>query len=534
MTKSPVRTATTAVGLVAAAAIALSGCAAAQPDEASTDIIIGYGDVDTLDPAQFKTDTATLVVSNIYGTLFTQKYADHDGVLVGTDEYEPSLAESVEYSADGTELTITVKPDLKFADGSDLTADDVAYTLQRSLSDVGYTGIFADYLRFSDPADGIIATDDLTVTVQTEGESPLLEKFLSFQTFGILSKADAEANSTEEWATDYFSEGGVSSGPYQVSDRTPGTNIVLEKNPEYTVADLSDSPETVTIQNQPSAEQAYLALQNGSIDIALGASPDLAAEAESVDSVKVITTASGWINYLGMNAQVPALQDVRVRQAIDLLVPYQALRDEVMAGYAGPAYGADPYPMNGALDETGDKQAYDTDPDAAAQLLADAGVSDLNLTLTVQASDPIAVKSATFIQSALKDGGITVAVDQLADAEYFSALGDGTTELFINSWYSWGEDPVYQLNFLLRTGQFTNYARYSNAAVDSLLDQAMVEADETARFDLGKQAQQLVIDDAPWAFLFARNNLSLTSPEVGGVTRPDDTFLRLQYLTLQQ
>lgn len=515
--------------------MALTGCGLSNSSDANgggENIIIGYGDIDTLEPTAFKSDTASTVVGNIYGTLFAQQYEEQDGVLVGTDEYVPSLAESATYSDDGKTLTIELKPDLTFADDSPLTSEDVVYTLQRSLSDVGYTGIFASYLRFSDPVDGIRAIDETTVEIETDGESPLLEKFLSFQTFGILSKAAADTNGKEEWATDYFAGGGVASGPYMIAEKSAGTSVALVKNPAYSVADLSDAPQKVTIINQPSHEQAYLALKNGSIDMALGTSPDLAADASKSDDVKVYNAPTGGLYYLGMNQDVPALQDVRVRQAIAYMAPYAALRDEVMAGFAGPAYGPDPYPMSGSLDQEGTKQAYDTDADAAKALLRKAGVTDLSLTMTIPASDPIAVKSATFIQSALKEGGITVKVDKLADADYYAAIGDGTTQLFIGQWLSWGGDSVYQLNFLLRTGQYTNYARYSNAEFDDLLDQAMGEASEAARFKLGKQAQQIAIDDAPWAFLFTRESITLARPNVGGLTQPDDLFPRLQYLTL--
>lgn len=523
------------VATAVATALVLAGCvASASPTSSSRDIVIGYGDVDNLDPAQFKSDTASTVVGNIYGTLVTQDYEEVDGYLLGTDSYSLSLAESIEYDSTGTLLTIVLKPDLKFSDGTPLTADDVVFTLQRSLSDVGYTGVFAPYLNIADPATDIVAKDPTTVEVTTTGVSPVLEKFLAFQTFGILSSKAAEANSdgSDEWATEYFAKGGPSSGPYEIKEWTPGTSIVLTKNPEYTVADLDAAPNTVTVQNTPSAQQSYLALQNGSLDLSMGLPPTLASQATDSSSLHVYNTPSSDLVYLGMNQQDPALQDVKVRQALAYLVPYEALREQVMQDFAGTAYGPVPYPMASALDSSGDKQAYATDAAKAEQLLDEAGVSDLSLTLTVPASADSFVKAATFIQSAFGEAGIKVTINQLTDADFFTTLGDGTTQLFLTNWYSWGEDGIYQMNFLLKTGAFTNYARYSNPELDELLAQGMAQPDESARAEFSQKAQQIAIDDAPWAFLFTRDMLIVARSDVNGITRPDDQFPRFQYLTV--
>ena len=150
-------------------------------------------------------------------------------------------------------------------------------------------------------------------------------------------------------------------------------------------------------------------------------------------------------------------------------MPYDALREDVMKGYAGAAYGAVPYPMSDALDETGDKVAYPTDVDKAKALLAEAGIEEgeLDLTLSVQASNQSQRQAAVFIQSALEEGGVNVEVSEMSDADYNSNLGK--MQMFLDSWYSWGQDSVYQMFFLLTTGTFTNYTNFSNPEVDELV-----------------------------------------------------------------
>ncbi|MCR2810632.1 MULTISPECIES: ABC transporter substrate-binding protein [unclassified Microbacterium] len=522
--------------LAAASLFVLAGCSTPQQGgstEAGTDIIVGYGDVDSLDPIQFKAPTGYAVLANIYGTLFNQEYEEVDGYLRGVEKYVPAIADSAEYNEDGTLLTITIKPDLKFSDGDDLTASDVVYTLQRSLSDAGYTGVFGTYLNIADPSTGISAVDDTTVEIVTTGVSPVLEKFLSFQTFGILSEDAALENSQEEWATDYFATNSVASGPYEVSEWTPGQSIILTKNPEYTITDMSSAPETVTLQNMPSPEQAFLALQNESIDVSFGLPPALASEAQSTEGVTVYGTESSDLVYMGMNLGYAPLQDVRVRQAISYLIPTDALREQVMEGFAGTAYGPVPYPMIGALDDDGTQVAYGTDVDKAAALLEAAGAEGLSLKLSTTSSDPTMVEAATFIQSALGEAGIEITVDQMTDAAYNTALSDGTMQLFLGSWYSWGEDAVYQMNFLLKSDAFTNYARFDNPEFDALLAEAMLQPTAESRAELAQAAQQIALDEAPWAYLYTRDQVIVAAEGLTGLTRPDDQFPRFEYLTFE-
>src|SRR5262249_14017063 len=148
-----------------------------------------------------------------------------------------------------------------------------------------------------------------------------------------------------------------------------------------------------------------------------------------------------------------------------------------------------------------------TDLAKAKALLAQAGVHNLSLTLTVQASDANAVQSATFIQSSLAQVGIKLSIDQLTDADYATKLSSKKLQMFINLWYSWGEDPFYQMNFLLHSGVPTNYTGYSNPKVDADIDQGVVTADPSKRMSLSQDAQRQVITDAPWAFLYSTDVL---------------------------
>jgi peptide/nickel transport system substrate-binding protein len=521
---------------VVSTALLASACAGATPTSSSggsASFVIGAGDVDSLDTIHFKSDTAYTVDANLYASVLQQTFQPQDGYLRGTSNYVPALADSFTVSPDGKTATIHLRSGLKFADGSPLTSDDVAYTVQRSLSKAGYTSAFLPYLGIANPQTDITAPDPSTVRIVLTRSSPLLQKFLAFQTFGVLNKKTAEANKgASGWATDYFAKQSTPSGPYQISSWDPAQKIALTKNPNYYDA-ANTKASSVTIQNMPNVDQRYLALKNGSIDVALNLPPKLVAEAAKDPNLTVYKIPTSKSIYMGMNNTDPALSNKLVRQAISYAVPYDALRQQVMQGYAGAADGPVPSTMVTSLDPSGTKSAYPTDIGKAKALLAQAGVNGLHLTLSVQASDAKATQGATFMQSSLAQAGITVDIAQLTDSDYTTKLSANQLQMFMGAWYSWGEDPIYQMNFLLRSGVPTNYAKYANPQVDQDIMQGVLSTDAAQRQALSQDAQRQIIDDAPWAFLYTEDQLVVTAKNVHGITRPDDGFLRFADLYRQ-
>lgn len=501
---------------------------------AAQELIIAYSqDIDSLDPHQFKTDAGYGVVGNIYGTLLQESYTDAgDGVLAYAGESAPYLAESATWDDAQTTLSFVLKEGQEFANGEPVTADDVVWSLQRAVSDVGYVQAIGQWLNLADPTTDIVATDDRTVEMHVTHYSPLIEQFLAFQIFAILDKSAVEENASADdpWGAEYLATEATASGPYVVEDRVPGKSMTLAKNDAFTGNDIADAPESIVVQSMPDPQQAFLALQSGAVDVVFGMTPDTAEAVEKDGNLHLYDLEYSLVNYVGFNYEDPALKDVRVRQALSHLMPYDALRNDVMKGYAGSAYGAVPYPMRDSLDETGEQVAYPTDVAKAKELLEEAGYSDgeLSLTLSVPASDEVLSQSAVFIQSALAEGGVKVEVNEMSDADFNENLG--SMQMFLDSWYSWGQDSVFQMFFLLSTGAYTNYAKFSNPELDSLIQEAMAATDPEERHALSQQAQQLVIDEAPWAFLFARDYLVGARTGVEGITHANDANLRFEQL----
>jgi peptide/nickel transport system substrate-binding protein len=539
---------------VAACTVVLAGCSAATSSSGSgssgssstssssstasgpsKDVVIGYNAIDNLDTIEFRTSSDYMITNNIYGTLVQENYRKQNGILVGSNTYSTELANSLTWNAAGTLLTIKLKPGLKFQNGAALTSADVVYSLQRALSSASYASAFMQYMGIANPATDIKAVDPTTLTVTTRFKAPLMEKFLSFPVFGVLDKAagDAHKTSADPWAKAYFAKNVISSGPYEVQSWPSQDSMVLTKNPDFTVENLADSPPTVTVQNITDPNQEYLALQQGQIDIALGLLPKLAKQAQTASNVTVATSPASDLVYLGYNNTDPELKNAKVRQALSYLIPYNSLRSDVYAGFANSAYGPAPYPMQSALDSTGTKDAYPTNVAKAKQLLSEAGVKKLTISLAVDIGDPTAIQAATFIQSAFAQAGVTVKVNQLQSAQYDSELGAHQFQTFLGEWYSWGQDPIYQMFFLLDSISPVDYTGYSNPDFNSLVAKAITESSVATRDQLSRQAQQIAINDAPMSYLYTRNYIVVSNSNVSGVTQPDDEFPYFQYLRVK-
>ncbi|MGI5421920.1 ABC transporter substrate-binding protein [Actinomadura luteofluorescens] len=521
-----------------ALSIGMAGCGGSPSKQKTGEVIIAFpSDVDTIDPHQFRSVAAYGVVGNIYGTLLQEDYAaPADGTHEPTGRNTPYLAKSATWNGDRTVLTFELRADAVFADGSPLKSEDVVYSLQRALSDVGYASAVGSWLNVKDPEKDIVAKSDSLVELHVTHYSALIEQFLTFQIFPILDKSAAKAAAAKDdpWSAKFFAKQATGSGPYTVQSMTQDEGVVLKKNRRFTASNLSGAAETIQIKSMPDPQQAYLALQKGAVDLVTGLTPDIAQAVSKDKGLELYDLAYSDIVYIGMNNKDPLLKDVRVRRAISYLMPYDALRKDVMKGYAGAAYGAVPHPMKDALDDTGRRVAYGTNPEAARKLLAEAGVSpgELTLTLSVPTTEVSLRQSAVFIQSALAKSGIKVELNEMSEADFNSNLGK--MQMYIDSWYSWGQDSVYQMFFLLKSGLFTNYTNFANKKVDGLLERAMATTDAAERRSLSHQAQQIVIDEAPWAFLFTRNTLIGARRGVSGITHSNDANLRFDKLRVTQ
>jgi peptide/nickel transport system substrate-binding protein len=522
------------IAVAGVASLAVSACSATTPNSGPAGgkkpLVISLDSaVDLLDAQAWRTPAAMAVTTGLIDQLLEQDYtADNGGVvLAGTSKFSPALAEKVDYSADGKTATFTLRAGLKFADGSPLTAKDVVYSFKRSLLGPGYTKAFLPFVGVAN-ADAITATDDRTFSVIGNVKSPLFEKFVGMQVLGVMSQTamDAHKTATDPWSAAWLHDNANSSGAYTVESYDRNTSIKLKPNPNY-YDQTKIRNGGVTVQFVTDPNQRALLLRSGQLDLAQGLPPDQLKQLESDPNLQVLHPQSNRLAYLGLNTKQAPFDNPKVRQAIAAAVPYQALADQVMKGYARPASGIVPSNM----DTFAQVATYQENIDKAKQLLVEAGVkTPITSTIYVRQSNTTDQQSAVFIQANLKQIGINVEVKPLPDAEFTQRSNARQLPMYVLQYLGWGADPFYQMYYLAGSASGINFANYGNKTLDSVIQQGLVAADEATRTALSKQGQQILADDMPIVPLYNPDWTFAIRKGVTGLAKDNTEQLRLQYL----
>jgi peptide/nickel transport system substrate-binding protein len=513
-------------------ALGIGAYAPAGAQTAKSKIVIAYdGDIDHIEPMEFRSQWAYDATANLYEPLITQKLVANDaGELIGQNEFEAAGAESWDVSEDGTVFTFHLRPDAKFADGTPVTANDYKYTFDRAITGPGYIGVLTPFMALAS-ADAVQVLDDYTLQITTERPAALSETVIGFQVFGAISQATAAAHATADdpWAESFFRTGSNSSGPYSVTEWNAGVQYTFEPNPNYwRGADFFQNSGAI-YRVVPEAATREQLLRAGDVDVALGIPYADLADLSADPGVTVHAVPTMRIYYLGMNTKVAPFDDARVRQAVSMAIPYDTIIENVVYGHGVQPKSPVSIGMEGYTDEY---WTYGSgDMDAAKALLADAGYPDgFQVELTVPQEDQVRIDAATWIQAGLADIGVEVTINTVPSADYAGLEYSYELPFFIEQWYSWGNDPFYQLTFNLKCGAFANFVNYCNSEVDALIEQGTFSRDPEVRAQAIRRAQEIIVNDAPWAFLYQPDWIVATRSNVSGVALFNDLTLRYAYL----
>ena len=231
--------------------------------------------------------------------------------------------------------------------------------------------------------------------------------------------------------------------------------------------------------------------------------------------------------YLGINNQKKPFDDKRVRQALNYAVNKDAIVKDVLKGTGSPSSGP---VLPGTWGAEPALKAYPYDPPRAKKLLAEAGYPNgFSTTLWVPESgsgmqSPVAM--TTVMQSNLKAIGVTMTLQTMEWGAFLAKLRSREQELFALSWMAGSEDPDMVMYPLLHSTQWTpngpNRALYRNERFDEILAQARQSTDQAKRAALYREAQRILVDDAPWVFVDHEIQIAATGKRVAGLQAPPE------------
>ena len=213
------------------------------------------------------------------------------------------------------------------------------------------------------------------------------------------------------------------------------------------------------------------------------------------------------VTYFGMNANKPPFDDPKVRQALNYAIDREWISRELYQGALPPANGILPPGFPGYNRELG---GYSYDPERALQLIEESKysndaetLSSIALTLPGFVGAPLSQDIEAILDMWRENLGVRVEVQQTDWATYLQDLAKLRFHMFGGlSWIADYPDPENFLDGLFHTNSSNNQTGYSNPDVDRLLEQARVETDESARYELYHRAENLILEDAPWVLLW--------------------------------
>jgi len=416
--------------LLGAAAVALAGCAESDRDDASgsgsgeeasggTFVFAASSDPVSLDPA-FASDGETFRVAR-------QIFEGLVGTEPGTADPAPLLATEWETSEDGLSTTFTLRDDVVFHDGTEFNAEAVCANFDRWSNWTGllqsenltyyYGKIFRGYAD-SEPKgiyESCTAEDDTTATIQLSAPFAGFVQAMSLPAFSMQSPAAMEqydadnVSGTEDDVrfSEYATAHPTGTGPFTFESWERGQQVTLVPFEDYWGEQAK--VDQVVIRTISDGNARRQALQNGEID-----GYDLVAPGD----IKTLEDAGFQIEnrppfnilYLAFNQAVPALQDIRVRQAIAHAIDKEAVISQSLPEGSEVATQFMPDSVAGHAD---DVTTYEYDPEKAKQLLAEAGQTNLTLDFNYPTGVsrpymPTPEETFVAIRSQLEAVGITV------------------------------------------------------------------------------------------------------------------------------
>lgn len=522
-----------------------AGCGNSSSGESGRKLIYNLGeDPETIDPTLNTSSGAGSIIDNAF-----------EG-LMRLDENEkaiPGVAEKMEVSDDNLVYTFTLRKNAKWSDGEPVTAKDFEYSWVRALTketaaeynyQLFYIKNGEKFYNGQATRDdlGIEVVDDHTLKVTLESPTAYFPELTSFTTYMPL-REDIVSADPEGWATE--PETYVSNGAFKLVQWDMKDQLVFEKNENYWNAKEIKIPgvvwKLVTDENT-----AYASLKSGEFDavhtvpvaeIANGQKEGLVTIYPNLGTYMLVYNV-GKQDTLDADAK-KALSNEKVRRALAISIDRKAITENVTKSGQIPAYSFVPEGIKNANGEDfADRKYYDpnvADVEEAKKLLAEAGYPNgeglptLELMYNTEGAHKLVAQA---VQQDWAKIGVNV---ELANQEwkvFLNTRQQGEYEIARHGWIGDYVDPMTFLDLWV-TGGGNNDAGYSNPEYDKLVAQAKSEPDQDKRWELMKQAEDILMADMPIVPIYYYTQVKAANPDVKGIRVSSLGHVYLDGVTLE-
>jgi oligopeptide transport system substrate-binding protein len=519
-----------AIAILLISASLLTSCGAASSTTAvnnnssstTTAVTAGSGtltftntDPYTLDPAASNEALSTSYIMQIYSGLMK---------LDNNLEPVPDIAASMPtVSADGLTYTFHLRTDVKFSDGTPVTANDFQYSWNRAANPATNSPTAPEYLGdiagvndvLSGKAtqiSGVKVIDNYTLQVTINSpESYFLYK-LTFPASFVVEKSNV--NSGDNWW-----KTPIGTGPFKVKEWTPETEFILARNDLY-YGDLPKIAEIDMTLNSTTSDMDLF--ETGDVDFT---SPPAEYYDQIMDPAgpfyqDLSVSPSLSVDYIGFNCNEAPFNDPDIRQAFCLAIDKDKIVDLTYRNMAQKAEGILPPGIPGY---NANVTGLDFDVSQAQALIkastygSAANLPPITITVAGEGGNTDQVIQSLVYQWQ-QNLGVNVQVRELDPEVYYSDLSQEVDQMYSTGWIADYPYPQDFLDILFSSGSTYNYGGYSNPQFDALIQQANGESDQTKAFTIYQQAEQLMINDGACLPLTFGQNYLLIQPWVKGLT----------------
>ena len=474
-------------------------------------------DPPTLDPHLTGDVTSSRYVLEVFGGLLT---IDPSLAIV------PDLAQDWTIDSYGTGYTFRLNPDATFHDGRKVTATDVRWSMERAadpateatavdtfLGDI--VGVPQKLNGEADAVSGISVIDEETLRVEIDAPKAYFLSKLTYPSAFVVDRANVETG--RDWI-----RAPNGTGPFMLAEYEPGVLMRLERFDGYHLG--------------PAIIDAVEFNLAGGDGMLMYENDEVHAGAIGVAGLEALRDPNNPLHdqfhrgppefdvaYIGMNANEPPFDDVKVRLALNYAIDRETLADVLLEDSSVPAKGILPPGFPGYNPNL---TGYEYNPEKARQLLAEskygsdtANYPPITITLPGSFGSSVSPTTEAILNTWEEQLGITMDLLQTEWATYLQDLRDRRFQIFGGlGWIADYPDPENFLDGLFHSESSNNHTHYSNPELDALLERARVEQDQEARFALYHEAEQMILDGAPWAPLWHSNGEHyLIKPNVKGL-----------------
>ena len=459
-----------------------------------------YADSTFLEPVLNDNNVDIWILSNLYDTL-----------LLPTDDgkgIEPGLAKAWSISADGKSVTLNLRPDTHFSDGSAITAEDVQWSLERAAKPGN--GVWQFMIS---SIESVKVQDAQTVVINLSHPDPTILSALTVFNTAVMPKKlfEATPGKTDQEKATAFAEHPVGSGPFMLKSWQHNSSMTLVRNPYYwrQGSDGKALPylDGVKFEIIPDDATRILKLQSGELDGAEFIPYSRVAELKGNTALNMVLFPSTRVEYSSMNVnpqiggKANPLANAKVREALNYATDKEAIIQLVTYGIGKPmtSFMSTSTPMN-----SGAGPLYPVDLAKAKALLSEAGYpSGFSTSMMILAGNEDDISIATALQQMWAAVGVNLSINQVDNATRTDRYRKSDFSMRLSPWTDDIADPSEITSYFAYSKNIQAlHSGWKDDAADQAFESAQKEMDPTKRAALYKTVQDIYNTSGPTISLY--------------------------------